>query len=279
MLHFYPRQRWANGTMKVIVHANSIGAGTGSSNMATKAYPPRLKVYAPVLGTDIVVENRSVAGQSIITKGTAPSTLVATMSTAVVPNLATDRPNLVIVHELVNELVQNSNNVSTAVNGLWTYCDNLKAAAASAGAKVQILLLTVEAGRAGTQTDAQILARNNAAKACNVRLRNEFRQHADYLCDMARHWPWSAIEAGGDYSAAVFAAYNSQTNLWTKSDGTAIDYLHYGDVGYDYRAQLIARALMRVRPQYSAPAAGGTLLVSSSGESLTSSDGTALQTA
>jgi|GEM_PF-6722948 len=243
-----PRYKITGANLKIIWDGNSIGYGTGSSNPATKAPSARLGLYAPLQGLSVPVSNIAVAGQSLITLGTAPSTMVGRISGNLAPALAAGRLNVVVCHEMVNELVMNSNNVTTTINGWKTYATNVRAAAAAAGKQVQLMLLTTEAGRAGTQTDAQIIARNAARKQCNEIIRRDFRTMGfDYVVDVARMYPFSRIEDADDYSASAFAAWNAQLSLWTKSDASAIDYLHYGDVGSDYKAQLVAPAFRRLR--------------------------------
>lgn len=249
MRRSYPRLL-PSSSLKIIWDGNSIGYGTGTSDPTTKAPSARLADYAPIAGSGVTVANIAVAGQSVITLGTAPSTMVARVSTALVPQLAAGKLNLVICHEDVNELVQNSNNVTTAINGWKSYTAAIRAGAASAGKQVQIMRLTAEAGRASTQTDAQIIARNACRKAINDIVRRDFRAMGfDYLCDIARMYPYAQIEDADDYSAAAFAVWNARLGFWNKDDGQGIDYLHQGNAGSAYKALLVcSTALRALRP-------------------------------
>jgi hypothetical protein len=243
--HPIKRRVWAGATDVVVVDANSLAAGLGTSNGTTKAYPALLPSLAPLSGTGTTVQNRSESGRSIVTLGTAPSTLQGTRAAAVAA-MAPGKRNLLITHEVVNELTQNGNNVGTTMNALWQFLTDIRADATAAGKQMQVLLLTCEIGRTSALAEPALLARIEAVKECNMRIRAEYRKYAEFLGDMAWEHPWRAIEDGGDYSAAAFAAVNAALPIWTRNDGGPLDYLHYGDYGQTYRAAIIARYLRQV---------------------------------
>lgn len=242
----YPRRKWAGATDVVVVDANSLAAGLGTSNGTTKAYPALLPSTAPLAGTGVVVQNRSESGRSIVTLGTAPSTLQGTRAAAVAAMVAGKR-NLLITHEVVNELTQNGNNVDTTMTGLWQFLTDIRADATAAGKQMQALLLTCEIGRTSALSEPALLDRIEAVKECNRRIRVGYRQYVEYLGDMAWEYPWKGIEDAGDYSAAAFAAVNAVLPIWTRNDGGPLDYLHYGDYGQAYRTKIISRYLKRIR--------------------------------
>lgn len=250
MIPDYPTLKAMSGAIKVICHGNSITFGTGASTTA-KAYPPVMAGLPPLSGS-ITVVNSGVAGQSIGTPDiSVPSTMRGTLASAVTANLSATAINILVVNEFFNELRVNGLNADAAVQQLWTYCSEARAAADSSGKNLQIVICTTTPGGNDPSGSGQswVDARAAAIMAANLKLRNGYRQHANYLCDIAGFAPFLEIFENGIFTPAVFAAAtDSKGNaLWHRSDGVADDYTHFGNFGYELLAQIVSRTMRRLR--------------------------------
>ncbi|MDO9313397.1 MAG: SGNH/GDSL hydrolase family protein [Burkholderiaceae bacterium] len=239
----YPRAGVASSTMAVFAHGNSLTAGVGASSVGNY-WPALASGLAPLLGKGITISNRGVGGQSIFVDA-GNGTMTNTAAAAIDANLVAGKINVLLVLEYTNELKANGFNAAAAHTALKNYCLARKAAAASVGKALQIIVGTCPPSGADPTGGGQtaINSRNAAMIAANALTRQQYRDYADVLWDLAEVAPFKAIFAGGVFTQAPFIA----AGVWARSDGVADDYTHFGNSGYALLAESAARAIARVR--------------------------------
>lgn len=239
----YPRASLISDACKIIVHSNSLSYGVGSSSNAAR-WPDVAATLAPLQGSGITIVNNSVSAQSISTLGTAPSTMMGTAAAAVDNVLDPAKLNVLVAWEGINELTQNGINAAACLASYEAYFAARRAAATAAGARLWIIVGTSTPAQSASLSNSQMIARNEAFKAVNAALRDNYRAlGADDCCDVAGAEPFDTIFRNGDYSAAAFRA----ARVYTRSDGAADDNIHFGDAGYRITAHAFAHAFKRVR--------------------------------
>lgn len=238
MLRRYPRAPIASAGMKIIVHANSIGFGAGTTS-TSKRWSAVMNTLQPLAGKGLTISNVSVAGMGIATNSGA-GTMMATAPTSVDPLLDPTRLNVLMIHEFINELKGNNFNATAAMNSWATYCAARRTAAATAGAKLFIITMTTTpAGEAPAgQGQAWVNSRMASIADCNERMRKGYRAYADMLIDIAAAEPFRSMYVANDWTPAAFVA----SGLWGAEDLT-----HFGDSGHAIKAAVIARAISRIR--------------------------------
>jgi hypothetical protein len=243
MIRRYPRAPVSSSALKIIVHANSLGFGAGTSS-TNKRWPSVMNTLAPLAGKGISISNVSVAGMGIVTNSGA-GTMTATAPSSVDPLLDPAKLNVLFIHEFINELKGNSNNVNAAMSAWAAYCQARRTAAANAGAKLFIVTMTTTPAGAAPAGQGQswVDARMAAIRGCNESMRRNYRGYADLLIDMAAVEPFASMYAANVWTPAAFQA----SGLWAMSDGSADDYTHFGDSGYALMAAVAARAIPRIR--------------------------------
>lgn len=243
MLLSYPRAPITSALMAARAHGNSLTAGVGASSSAAY-WPAQAAGLPPLQGTGITIANSGVGGQSILVDA-GSGTMTNTAAAAVDANLVAGKRNVLMVLEYTNELKANGNDVAAAHTALKNYCLARRAAAASAGRELRIIVATCPPAGADPTGGGQtaIDARCNAMISANQLTRQRFREYADVLCDLAAYEPFRSIFAGGVFTNSVFIS----AGIWARSDGQADDYTHFGDSGYLLIARAFAAAVKRVR--------------------------------
>lgn len=239
----YPRQRITGPSdIKVLVHANSIGAGVGAS--APAAYWPAVMNTLPILaGKGITVDNRSIGGMSISNIG-ATNAMVLTAPTAIDANLHATAHNVLFAHEFINELRMNGRNALNAFNQFKAYCLARKKYAAANGRKLSIVVCTTTpVGADSGNGQAWVDSRMAAIAASNQMIREQYRDFADVLCDVARYEPFNTMFINNIWTPDKF----NEVLVYERSDGQPVDLTHLGDAGYQILARAGAHALARVR--------------------------------
>lgn len=238
----FPRAKMSADT-KVIVAANSIGAGVGASGTSTR-WPNVMMTKAPFAGKGATLVNRSVAGMSIVTNAGA-GTLTASSAT-VDADIDPAKHNILFVHEFINELKANGFNAVSAHDAWVSYCQGRRAAAEAKGARLTIVTATTTPAGAAPAGEGQtwVNSRMSAIAQANVLMRRNFAAYADVLCDVAAYPPFAAMYAANLWTPEAFQA----SGLWARSDSTADDYTHFGNSGYLLLGTAEAHAAARVRP-------------------------------
>lgn len=242
----YPRQRISPADTVIIAHGNSLTAGAGASS-AANYWPALAATLAPLVDTGAAIINKGVGGQAI-KNDSGSGTMIATGPAAVDAELVAGKVNILAALEYTNEMKAVSNDAAVAHAAMKEYCLARRAAAAAAGKVLRILVATAPPAGAdplvnGGSQQARIDARCNAIKAANQLMREQYRDYADCLCDLAMLAPFKAIFDSGVYTQEAFQA----SGLWAMSNGQPDDYTHFGDSGYLFIAQAFARAIARVR--------------------------------
>lgn len=239
----YPRAVISAANVKVLGHGNSLMAGVGASSPSTY-WLARMAGLAPFAGKGITVENHGVGGMSIATDVGA-GTMMATAAAAIDANLAAGKINILVIHEGINEPKGNGYNGTSTHNSWKAYCLARKAAAAAAGKILRIVTMTTTPAGADPTGGGQTAINTRMASIVvfNNLMRQQYRDYADVLCDVAAHPPFAAMYAANDWTQAAFVA----SGAYARSDGTADDYTHLGDAGYLKMAYPAARAMCRVR--------------------------------
>ena len=243
MIRTYPRLVPSATSLRAIAHGNSLTAGTGSSAFEMW-WTSQMKNYAPMLNSGASVYNRGVGGQSIKVDA-GWGTMLNTGASAIDATLSATQRNVLMVLEYTNELKANGFNAAAAHDAMAEYCAARRAAAASAGKDLYIIVGTCPPAGGDPTGGGQtaIDARNNAMIATNALTRANYRDYADQLWDLAGEPVFAEIFANGDFSADVFI----NAKIWNRSDGVAIDKTHFGDSGYALIGKSAARAIARVR--------------------------------
>lgn len=243
MIRRYPRAPITAATMNLMGHGNSLMFGAGTSS-ASKRWLSQMLLLPPFAGKGMTVRNAGVAGMGISTNSGA-GTMTASAPTSIDPYYDPAKLNVLFLHEFINDLKGNSNNVSMSLNGFASYVAARRAAAASAGAKLFVIAMTTTpAGAAPAgQGQAWVNARMTAIAACNAAMRAEPRRYCDLLVDIAAMEPFASMYAANVWTPAAFQA----TGLWAISDGSGDDYTHFGDSGYARMAAVAALAAPRIR--------------------------------
>lgn len=245
----YPRQTKLVGALvKFIFAGNSIMIGVGSSG--TPRRWPNVMMAQPILSSSgIPFVNHGVSGMSIdISAGVG--TLLATRQT-VIDSFDPTKINYLFMHEFINQFRANSNNVQQAIAAWIDLIARYRAGAAAKGAKLYVITMTTTpAGNdpGSNPNDGQAQARINARMAaitlCNELMRRDYRKWgADQLIDVAALPPFQAMTDLNDWTIPRFI----ETGLWAKSDGTADDYAHFGNPGYDLIGVGASREIPRLR--------------------------------
>ncbi len=94
--------------IKVLVHGNSLAAGVGASS-AANYWPAQMNAQSPFAGKGIIVENHGVGGQSISVDA-GNGTMMTSGPSAIDANLVAGKTNILIAHEIINEIKVNGFN-------------------------------------------------------------------------------------------------------------------------------------------------------------------------
>lgn len=235
-LSTYPRAAVAGASMKIIAHGNSlvIGTGNGASGSAA-SWPTVMQSLAPLAGAGVTVLNRGAGGQGI-------TQMLSSAATAVDANLDPTKLNVLMAWEFTNEVRTNGYNAAAAMAVWIQYCNERRAAAAAAGAKLCVIsMTTIPAASAASQPDRD--ARARAMNAVNVLMRANYRSYADILLDVAAVEPFATLFRNDVWTQATFDAVPE----YLRSDNGVVDSVHLGDLGYARVAAAAARAITRVR--------------------------------
>lgn len=222
--------------MKIIAHGNSLVQGTGNGASGSSAsWPAVMNTLAPLAGAGVTVLNRGVGGQGI-------TQMLTSAPTAVDANLDTTKLNVLMAWEFTNEVRTNGYNIQLAMEKWSQYCNERRAAAATAGARLFIVTMTcIPAASASTQADRN--ARARAMNAVNVAMRANYRSYADAILDIGAIEPFATLFQNDVWTQAVFDAVPE----YLRSDNGVVDSVHLGDAGYARVAAAAARAVLRVR--------------------------------
>lgn len=232
----YPRARVAGAAMKIIAHGNSLVQGTNNgASGGTAAWPAVMNTLAPLAGAGVTVLNRGVGGQGI-------TQMLSSAATAVDANLDPTKLNVLMAWEFTNEVRTNGYNIPAAMEKWAQYCNERRAAAATANARLFIVTMTcIPAASAASQADRN--ARARAMNAVNVAMRANFRSYADAILDIAAVEPFATLFQNDVWTQAVFDAVPE----YLRSDNGVVDSVHLGDAGYARVAAAAARSVLRVR--------------------------------
>lgn len=242
------RWQYTSANTKIIAHGNSYtrGIGSGASDSA-HTWPALCAGFYPLAGTGLAVDNQGVNGQSLVTLGSAPSTMLGTGPTAVDARTVAGRLNILIVWEGQNELAQNGQNAANCFAAHATYIAARRAAAQAAGKKLWIIVTTMWQGYSPSGP-ADTRARGVIKQAVNNELRARYREiGANQLMDMGALWPYGDFYQRDTWLQSEYINTTYQgAGVWDRSDATPDDYSHPGDSGQSLNAQYFARALARV---------------------------------
>jgi hypothetical protein len=238
MIRRYPRAPITSASMNLMGHGNSLMYGSGTSS-SSKRWLSQMLLLPPFAGKGMTVRNAGVAGMGISTNSGA-GTMTASAPTSIDPHYDPARLNVLFLHEFINDLKGNSNNVTLSLNAFANYVAARRAAAANAGARLFVVAMTTTpAGEAPSgQGQAWVNARMTAIASCNAAMRADPRRYCDLLIDIAATQPFASMYAADDWTPAAFVA----TGLWGADDLT-----HFGDSGHTLMAAAAARGAPRIR--------------------------------
>lgn len=239
MIRGYPRYKFAASSFVLICDGNSLTAGVGASG-SSAYWPAVANSLSPTAGLGVTPTNVAVAGQGIATiDGGGPASSMTSRGAAQVDaNLVSAKMNILAAWEFTNEVKYLAGDAATAHANMKAYCLARRAAAASAGKTLRIVVATAIPALYGSQTQGTINAWNAALQTANTLMRQQFRSYADVLCDIAGYAPFAGLFAAGDFTATPFDA----TGVYSG------DRVHLNDAGYLLVGRAFARAFARVRP-------------------------------
>jgi lysophospholipase L1-like esterase len=232
----YPRYKYAASSFVVICDGNSLTAGVGASSAATY-WPTQAVALAPITGFGVTPINVAVAGQGIATVGSggAATTMAGRAAVEVDARLVAGKHNILTAWDYTNEVKYLSGDGVQAHANMMAYC--LARRAAAAGKTLRIIVVTTIPAIYAAQTQPTINTWNAGLATANELTRQNYRQYADVLADLAGNITFATLFANGVYTASPFIA----TGLYSS------DNVHLNDAGYAVVAQIMANAMKRVR--------------------------------
>lgn len=235
-----------SSSVQCIGHGNSLTLGTGSTT--GNRWTDQIQNLAPLSGTGIAPANNGVGGQRIFFANNGFVDMINTGPTAVDALLSSTKTTILFAWEGTNELGANGNDPVAAYAAWRTYCLNRKSRAAALGKALKIISVTCNPYAGLSNTDAAYNIKNQAVRAFNDLLRAGYHEHSDYLCDIANYADFGAINAAAAANGGVYTQAMLKTSpVFVRSDGTADDWVHYGNYGYGIVAAGFAETLKLVR--------------------------------
>lgn len=244
------REQLSLANDNIIAFGNSLVYGQGASTVGAAGWVPMMKLYPPLLGTGIVPINLGQPGQRIsIPNGGFPA-MYNSYVTAL-NSLVGGKRNTVFFWEMTNEFGANNYDGVRAAEAMKTVMRMFRegAAAKSSGPGVfgydlNLVLVSGTPFAGGTDSATNIIWQ--AKKLYNAELRRSWPAYADDFIDLDEMGDFKVINdlarANGDVATRAML---TASPAFIKSDGTAVDYVHYGDPTYDWIAQVMCQGPLR----------------------------------